>query len=116
MTKQGDGRYIGPLNIGGGAWNSLVDVADAYGVRALGELLPRIAAIGVRVNAAATNAEKCVVAGESNLAIAQEVMVAFMCGFRLAMAAAVVEVSDDETVRFQVNHPEDPCRRTIPSA
>lgn len=115
MTTQGtEGKIVGPLLIGGGQWNQLVDIAGKFAEQALLEMLPQLSEVGARVQLAPDIATKKAVAMDSNLIMQRETMVAFMCGFRLALAASVVEQAPDGTIRFQVEHPE--CRPTVPSA
>jgi hypothetical protein len=108
---------VGPLKIGGDQWNALVEVASAFANQVMGDLLPRIADIGMRVQMSKSNAERVAIAGESNRAIMTELMVAMMCGFKLAISATVVRESPEGVIEFQIEHPEArQCQRTNPSA
>lgn len=95
-------RALGPLHIGDGQWNKLMDVANAYAGRALSEVLPQMAEVGKRMQAVDTERERTAIAGESSLLIMRELMVAVMCGFRLATTAALIRESDDGVVEFLV--------------
>jgi hypothetical protein len=102
MTTQGETRKVGPLHIGDGKWNQLLDVANAYAGRALSEVLPMMAEVGTRIALSETEAQRVAVAGESSLLIMRELMVAVMCGFRLATTATVIRESDEGIVEFLV--------------